>query len=89
MDYIYNYITTNLYAPKTAKELMKNVQQAIENLKIMPRIHSVIKKYSELDLEYRRIVIGNYVIIYTILENERRIYIVHMYYGGSNYLNNI
>ena len=89
MDYIYNYITTNLYAPKTARELMKSVEQSIENLKIMPRIHSVIKKYSELDLEYRRIIIGNYIIVYTISEEEGIIYIVHMYYGGSNYLNNI
>lgn len=89
MDYIYNYIILNLYAQKSAKELMNNVQQAIENLKIMPQMHMVIKKYSELELEYRRIIIGNYVVLYTISEKEKIIYIVHMYYGGSNYLNNI
>lgn len=89
MDYIYNYISSKLYAEKSSKELMKNVQEAIENLKNMPRIHMVIKKYNEVELEYRRIVIGNYIIIYTISEKENTIYIVHMYYGGSNYLNDI
>ena len=89
MDYIYNYITLNLYASKAAKQLMNTVQQAIENLKIMPKIHKVIKNYIELELEYRRIVIGNYVVIYTISERERIIYIVHMYYGGRNYLEDI
>lgn len=89
MDYIYNYISSKLYAEKSSKELMKSVQEAIENLRIMPRIHMVIKKYDEVDLEYRRIVIGKYVIIYTISEKEKVIYIVHMHCGGSNYLNDI
>lgn len=89
MDYIYNYISSKLYAEKSSKELMKNVQEAIEKLKNMPRIHMVIKKHNEVELEYRRIVIGNYVIVYTISEEERIIYVVHMYYGGSNYLNDI
>lgn len=89
MDYIYNYINLNLYAQKSAKELMNNVQKAIENLKNMPRIHMVIKKHPEVELEYRRIVIGNYVIVYTISEEERKIYVVHMYYGGRNYLNKL
>lgn len=89
MDYIYNYITINLYAQKSAKELMNNVEQAIENLKTMPKIYMTIKRCPELELEYRRIIIGNYVIVYTVSEKERIIYVVHMYYGRSDYLNDI
>lgn len=85
MDNIYNYISNNLYAPKAAKELMNKGETTVQSLKDMPEAYMAIKKYSELEMEYRRIVINNYVIIYTISEEKNSIYIVHMYYGGSNY----
>lgn len=85
MDNIYNYISNNLYAPKAAKELMNKVETTVQSLKDMPEAYMTIKKYSELEMEYRRIVINNYVIIYTISKEKNSIYIVHMYYGGSNY----
>ena len=87
MEHIYNYISKNLYAHNSAKQLMKKVEETINRLKIMPEAYPIIKKYNELRMKYRRIVIGKYVIIYTILKKE--IYIVHMYYGRSNYLNKI
>jgi len=89
MDYIYNYISNKLFASKAAKELMNAVEDVVQNLKYMPRAYRVIKKFPELELEYRRITIRNYVLIYTVSEKEKTIYIVHMYYGGSNYLNRI
>ena len=85
MDNIYNYISNNLYAPKAAKELMNKVETTIQSLKDMPEAYMTIKKYDELKMEYRRIIINNYVIIYTISEEKNIIYIVHMYYGRSNY----
>lgn len=85
MDDIYNYISNKLYAPKAAKELMNKVETTIQSLKDMPKAYMTIKKYDELKMEYRRIVINNYVIIYTISEEKNIIYIAHMYYGRSNY----
>ena len=64
---------------------MRNVNYAIENLKSMPKMHVVIKNHSELEMEHRKIVINNYVIIYTVNEMEKKVYIVNMYYKGRNY----
>lgn len=89
MDSIYNYITRRLYNSQAAKRLMKKVEDSIYNLKTMPRKHTVIKKFESLELEYRRILVNNYAIIYTINEKEKIVYIVHMYYGKSNYLDNL
>lgn len=89
MNDIYNYMSNNLYSPKAAKELMNKVETTIQRLKDIPKAYMTIKKYNELEMEYRRIVINNYVIIYTISEEKNSIYIVHMYYGGSNYFKNI
>ena len=36
--------------------------------------------------QYRRLVVNNYVILYTIDEEEKIVYIAHIYYGGRNYL---
>lgn len=89
MDSINHYITKNLYNSQAASRLMEKVEEAIYGLKDMPRKYAVIKKYEELNLQYRRIVINNYAVLYTIDEEEKTVYIVHMYYGERNFLNNL
>ncbi len=89
MDAIYNYISRKLYAPNSAKKLMEKVEEEVQSLKYMPQRYVVIKKFPQIDMEYRRIVIKNFVIIYTISEKEKTVYVMHMYYGRSNYLNNL
>lgn len=84
---IYDYITEDLYAECAESRLMQKIEQEIQRLKRAPRIHSKIPKYDELKRKYRRIVIKNYVILYTIDEENKTVYISHMYYGGRNYLN--
>ena len=89
MDDIYHYISSKLYAPNSARKLMQNVEKTIMSLRKMPELYMVIKIDNRLNIEFRRIVINNYVIIYTISEEDKIIYIVHMYYGRSNYLNKL
>lgn len=89
MDNIYEYISLKLDTPNSAKKLMRKVESTIRRLQEMPETYVIIKKYEELDMEYRRIVINNYVILYTISKEEKIIYITHMYYGGSDYINKI
>ena len=38
------------------------------------------------EMKYRRIVIKNYVVLYTIDEEKKIVYISHMYYKKRNYL---
>lgn len=89
MDNIYDYISKRLYSPNSAKALMKMVEKAIYNLKEMPELHNIIKQYGSLNMEFRRIVIKNYIILYTISEEDKTVNIVHMYYGKSNYIYNL
>ncbi len=89
MDNIYRYITENLYNIHAAKNLMRKVENSIYTLKSMPRKYMIVKKVDELNLEYRRIVVDNFIIVYTIDEYIKTVYIVHIYYSGSNYLNSL
>ncbi len=83
---IYDYIIENLYAEKAAKDLMKQVEIELQRLKYYPKVHTEIQKFNELRRRYRRIVIKNYVILYTIDESKKIVYIAHMYYAKRNYL---
>ena len=85
---IYDYITEDLYAEKAAKDLMEQVETVVQNLKSSPKIHAEIDKFDELKRVYRRIVIKNYIILYTIDEDNSVVFVSHMYYGGRNYLDN-
>jgi len=85
---IYNYITEELHAENAAKALMKKIEKEVQMLKYAPKIHKQIKKVDELKRTYKRIVINNYILLYTIYEDEKLIFVSHMYYGGSNYMNN-
>ena len=86
IDKIYDYITDDLYAENAAKRLMNKVEQEIQRLKDSPKIYAEIEKFDELKRVYRRIVVNNYVILYTIDEDNEVVFVSHMYYGGRNYL---
>lgn len=85
---IYDYITENLYAESAAKRLMKKIEQKIKELQYAPRIHIEVQMVDRLKRRYRKIVINNYIILYTIDEDNKIVFISHMYYSGRNYINN-
>lgn len=82
---IYSYIYQKLYSPNSAKKLMNQIEKRILFLKIMPKLYPKISNKTKLKNEYRKMVIKNFIILYTISKN--KIYIVHMYYNKKNYLN--
>lgn len=86
MNRIYEYIAEDLYAEKAAKMLMKQVEVAIQKLKYAPEIHIKIEKFDDLKRRYRKIIIKNYEILYTIDKEKKVVYVSHMYYGKRNYL---
>lgn len=89
IDKIYIYLTDELYAEIAAKNLMKKIEDKIERLRFIPKLYMEIGKVDELGRKYRRIIVNNYIILYTILENEEIVYISHIYYGRSNYINKL
>lgn len=48
--------------------------------------YAKIKKNYGVERDYRRIVVDNFVVLYTVDIDIKKIYIVHIYYGGKNYL---
>ena len=83
---IYDYISEDLYAEKAAKDLMQKIEDEVQKLKYAPEIHTKIEKFDELKRQYRRIVVKNYIILYTVDNEKEVVYVAHIYYGGRNYL---
>ena len=84
---IFRCISLSIYTKDFSKTLMKKIEKRINILSKYPNIYCVVKKYKELELEYRRIIVDNYVILYTISERTKIIYVSHMFYSKSNYFN--
>lgn len=88
IDNIYEYIIEKLYNENAAKNLMREVENSIQNLKNIPKIHGKIEKVDDLKRNYRKIIVKNYIILYTIDEEKDIVYISHMYYRKRDYQNN-
>ena len=83
---ICGYIETYLKSNCASIMLRKKVINLLEDLAKNPKMYSKIEKTDKLRRTFRRIVVDNYVLLYTIDEGNEIIYISHMYFSGRNYL---
>jgi len=84
---IYNYISVVLCNEGAAKKLVDKIYRKINKLKDFPRMFVRLGKIGETTERYRRIVVENYVILYTIDDDAHIVKISHIYYGKQKYIN--
>lgn len=82
-----NYISEYLKNVDASNRLREKVIYNVLLLENTPKMYMKIEKLDRIERQYRRMVIDNYVILYTIDEKDKIVYIAHIYYGGRNYLN--
>ena len=87
IEEIFSYIEKDLKAEQAASRLREKIIENIRDLKNSPKIYAKIDRTDRAGRDYRRIVVNNYTIIYTIIEENKTILISHIYYGRRNYLN--
>ncbi len=85
MKYIYHYISKTLYAKVPALQLMKEINSKVINLSIFPRLYCELKIPNSMGMEYRRLIVKNYIVIYRINDKKKEIYIVHIFHSKSDY----
>ena len=83
---IYRYIAYNLKEEKIAIKFVNTVISKLKILQVFPFAHELYKK--EKDLEYRKLIVKNYIIIYKINLKEKTIKILHIYNQKFNYNKN-
>lgn len=78
---IYNYISKSLMARKAAENFIDKIEREILILENMPKSCSIIEEYKSRKHKYRKLLINNYVAIYRIDEENRKVYIIRIVYG--------
>ena len=85
MEEIYKYISEVLKQEELAIKLYLKIKIRIYDLSIFPRLYMKIGKTDRLHNEYHRMVVKNYIILYTVDELNQRVIISHIYYKRKNY----
>lgn len=83
---IYDYIANKLKESESAKKIINEVNERILGLASFPESYMKTGKADKLKRDYRRIVVKKYVVLYTIDYENEKVFIVHMRYGGKEYL---
>lgn len=83
---ICEYISNKLKNIDASNRLREKVMYNVLLLENSPKMFVEIEKIDRTDRIYRRIVINNFVVLYTIDEAEKVVYVAHVYYGGRNYI---
>ena len=87
MTEIYEYVSRVLKENESAKKLMTEVNERILDLAESPELYIKIGKIDKLKRNYHRMVVKNYVILYTVDYEKKKVFISRMIYGRRNYLN--
>lgn len=86
MDEIHEYIQYKLKNEQSANRLRAKIFDKVSGLKYYPEMYPKIGKKDRRKREYRRIVIDNYILLYSIIKEDKVILISHMFYGREKLL---
>ena len=83
---IYKYICKELKESNAARRLIDKVNMRILRLESNPQMHMKIGKIDRLKREYRRLLVENYIILYTIDYKQNKVFVSSIFYSRKNYL---
>lgn len=86
MSQIYDYISSSLKQNNAAKRIIKEVNDKIIRLSNNPYLYSKIDKVDRLKLEYHKIIVKNYIVLYSIDSSNNKVFVSRIFYGKMNYL---
>ena len=84
---ICDYISNKLKNIDASNRLKEKVIYNVLLLEDSPKMCTEIEETDRTERKYKRMVVNNYVILYTIDEPKKIVYVAHIYYAGRNYLN--
>lgn len=81
---ICNYIIDAIGVPKTAKQQVNRIKNAIRALETMPMRHPLLDWEPWESSGLRKMTIDNYVVFYRVEENRGEVQVVRIAYGGRD-----
>jgi plasmid stabilization system protein ParE len=89
LDGILNYMTGELANPIAARAFLEKIEDCYALLMTRPKIYVVCEDSYLRNKGYRKALIGNYLLIFRIEEQAKRIHILRFFYGAQDYLSQL
>ena len=86
LENIFIYISDEADSPEIAKKFLSKIDKKINRLKEQPFIHSLCLDSPLYELGFRKLIIGNYIVIYSVDENKNVVNIIRAFHGAQNYI---
>ena len=86
LDNIITYISQVLLEPTVAKNFLKKISKAINNSENFPEKYAFISDEFIVDKNIRKCIVDNYLIIYRVNDDVKRVDISHIFYAKRNWM---
>ena len=86
VDASFNYIKNNLEAPMAAENLIKELLERLNKIKENPHIRPLVQDKYLASLGYRLINVKNYILFYTIDNDNKHVNVVRFLYNKRNWI---
>ena len=85
IDGIYKYISENLCANSSAINIVNQIEEAIFSLETFPNRGSIRRTGRYANKNYRQLFVANYVIVYKVVEESKKVIVMTVKYARSNF----
>ena len=79
------YIAHRLGNPFAASKMLDQIEECYSQLKQFPMLYEQCRDSRLKAMGYRRVVIGNFILVYRVAEADQTVYILRFFYGGRDY----
>ena len=83
---IINYIKNELLEPSIANKYADLINNEIQTLEYLPQKYAIIDYDVVKELEFRKLIIKNYIAFYRINEKEKIVEVHRILYGAANWI---
>lgn len=81
----FNYFSEELYSPAAAEKLLKEIDSRISFVSENPFMYPLCPDWLST-AGLRKIVVKNYILVYTVNEDDEIVNFVNLFYGKQNYI---
>jgi len=85
IDYIITYLSEEMFSPDIAKLYLAEIRRAINSLAMMPKRFTLIFDEELTPLGYRKLMVKNYIIFFTVNDEENTVYIQRVHYNRRDW----
>jgi toxin ParE1/3/4 len=89
LENIFSYIAIELVNPEAASNLIEKFQTKLNELLLFPLSYQLIKSKLIFQIDLRKCIVQNYIIVYFYNEKEKLVEIIRVIYSKVDYLEDL